>query len=212
MSHQLPRSPFLYPIVDAQFSADPAADIEQLARAGVKILQFRAKEQSEREIFTLISRMVDICSASNVLLIVNDRVGIALLTNASGVHLGQEDFPVDHARSILGDSIIGLSTHNPKQFFVAQNSPIDYIALGPIYETTTKKTSDPVLRISTITPLLQRKSRPVVAIGGIRMQNFEELVSAGFDGIALISELYKYGNVYDTACRLLDELRKYEKV
>ena len=204
----LPPSPFLYPILDTEFSPDPIRDAKKLIRAGVKILQVRAKNQLKRTLYRHAVEMASLCIEKEVCFIVNDEVDIVMVTDASGVHLGQEDFPLEPARGLLGMRIIGVSTHNPEQFFVAQNSPIDYIAIGPVYSTTTKRTSNPVLGIKNITPLLEQKSKPVVAIGGIRTHNLRELVSAGFDGIALISELYRNGDLYDNACRLIEEINR----
>ena len=209
---RLPDSPFLYPILDTEFSSDPVRDASKLARAGARVLQFRAKNWSKNAIYHWTLKLLEICNRDQICLIVNDQIDIALVTDVAGVHLGQEDFPVEPARSLLRNKILGLSTHNAEQYSLAQKSSADYIAMGPVYRTTTKLTSNPVLGIENIKSLIQKKSVPVVAIGGIREENIRELLQAGVDGVALISELYRAGDLYDSTCRLMDEIRKYEKV
>ena len=203
---RLPKSPFLYPIVDTQFSLDPVVDVRDLIRAGVSIVQYRAKQQTKLQVYKAVKELELLCDENNVLLIVNDLVDVALVTKAAGVHLGQEDFPATEAVRLMPDRIIGQSTHNQEQFELANTSSIQYIAVGPVYETNTKRSLSPTLGLRRIIPFLEQKSRPVVAIGGIRLENVRELVEAGVDGIAIISELYRHGPVYDSARRLLDEL------
>jgi thiamine-phosphate pyrophosphorylase len=203
----LPKPPFLYPILDTELSEDPLLDAREIIRAGAKILQLRAKNLNKRAIYDLATHLTSLCNENQVCFLVNDWVDIALVTGASGVHLGQEDFPVDQARQLLEQKILGLSTHDLAQFQVANQLPIDYIAVGPIYETHTKRSSNRALGISGIRPLINEKSKPVVAIGGIRQENFPELLAAGIDGIALISELHRQGDLYDTVCRLLDSIQ-----
>lgn len=206
MKPGLPASPFLYPILDTQFSSDPVRDAQDLIRAGVSILQLRAKMETRRKIYELTTELSYLCAERNVCLIVNDCVDVVLVTDGTGVHLGQEDFPVDEARKLLPDRIIGLSTHNDRQFRLANQKPINYIAIGPVYESKTKRSINPYLGLSQIIPLLTQKSKPVVAIGGIQRAHIRELLSAGIDGIAMISELYRYGSIYDSTRRILDEM------
>jgi thiamine-phosphate pyrophosphorylase len=212
MSVKLPTSPFLYPILDTQFSTDVTGDAQKLIKAGVKILQLRAKAQTKRETYDVAILLTNLCLDAGVTLIINDHVDVALVTDASGVHLGQNDFPIQQARELLSKRIIGISTHTVEQYNVAQQSPVDYIAIGPLYRTTTKRTSDPALGIASVTSWLRKKSKPVVAIGGIRLENVGELLEAGVDGIAMISELYKTGNLYETALRCQDQIRRYEEI
>ena len=202
----LPKPPFLYPILDTEFSEYPLIDARKIIKAGAEILQLRAKNLSKRAIYELAVELAPLCNENQVCFLLNDWVDIALVTETSGIHLGQEDFPVDQARPLLEGKILGLSTHNSAQFEVANRLPIDYIALGPVYETKTKRSSNRALGIPGITPLIKGKFKPVVAIGGIRQEYFPELLAAGVDGIALISELYRQGDLYDTVSRLLESL------
>jgi thiamine-phosphate pyrophosphorylase len=212
MPIELPKSPFFYPILDTEFTADITGDARRLIQAGVRILQLRAKNQTKRQIFDLTIQLAELCNRGRVCLILNDCVDITLVTGVSGVHLGQDDFPVQEARTLLRDRLIGCSTHTLEQFQVAQKSPVDYIAIGPVYKTTTKQSSNQMLGIATVDSWLRNKSKPVVAIGGIQLEHFGELLNAGIDGIAMISALYSTGNVYEMAVRCMDEIRKYEKV
>ena len=209
---QLPKSPFLYPILDTEFTTDFAGDAKKLIRAGVGILQLRAKNRTKREIYDLAVRLSGLCHEQEVCFVINDHADVALVTPQAGVHLGQDDLPVVETRALLESRIIGFSTHTAEQFQVAQQLPVDYIAIGPVYKTITKRSSDPALGISNVASWLRNKTRPVVAIGGLRLEHFPELLQAGVDGIAMISELYRAGDIYDTARRCTDELRKYEKI
>jgi thiamine-phosphate pyrophosphorylase len=208
MPIKLPKSPFLYPILDTEFTNDITGDAQKLIRAGVKLLQLRAKNQTKRQIYELAIRLNGICSDQNVSLVINDHVDVALVIDSSGVHLGQDDFPVQEARELLGNRLIGYSTHTLEQFRLAQKSPVDYIAIGPVYDTTTKQTSNTVLGIAAVDSWLQNKTKPVVAIGGIQLQHIRELLTAGADGIAMISALYRTGDIYEMAVRCMDEISK----
>jgi thiamine-phosphate pyrophosphorylase len=212
MPLKLPKSPFLYPILDTEISSDVIGDAQKLIKAGIKILQLRAKIQSKRQIYDLSMELADLCREQDVRFLINDFVDVALVIKGSGVHLGQEDFPAPEARTLLGNRLIGCSTHTLEQFNVAQKSPADYIAIGPVYKTTTKRASNPVLGIATVDSWLRNKTKPVVAIGGIQPENFGELLKAGVDGIAMISALYRAGDIYEMAVRCTEEIRKYEKI
>lgn len=212
MIFPLPGSPFLYPILDSEFSSDLIGDAKQLIRAGVGILQLRIKNQPKRTVYEQATLLAGLCSAANICLILNDYVDVANVTPVSGVHLGQEDFPVDSAREVLGSKIIGTSTHTAGQYELAQKYPVDYIAIGPVFETQTKPTPNTALGIRNIASLLKHKTKPVVAIGGIDANHFGELLDAGVDGIAVISALYRAGDLYGTASTLLDLIRNHEKV
>ena len=127
----------------------------------------------------------------NVSLIINDRVDIALALSASGAHLGQYDLPPAAARELLGEqAIIGFSTHNIEQAIEAARLPVDYIAIGPIFETKSKENPDPVVGLEGLRRVRQLVGQiPLVAIGGIRQENIREVLAAGADSVAVISLL-----------------------
>jgi len=197
------QTPFLYPILDESRSADLQRDAEALIIAGVKILQLRCKKMSNADFYKLVTKLTPVCKQNNVLLIVNDRVDVALITDVSGVHLGQDDFPVTETRQFLPDAIIGMSTHNIDQVQQADRLPIDYISIGPIFPTTSKANPDPVVGIELLRKAQSLTSKPIICIGGITENEVAELISAGADGIAVISELYRNNDVFNNAQRLL---------
>jgi thiamine-phosphate pyrophosphorylase len=138
--------------------------------------------------------------------IVNDRVDVALLAGASGVHLGRSDLPPGLARKILGPSqIIGCSTHDLSQALQADNEGVDYIAVGPVFPTTTKTNADPAIGLDGLREICSRVRRPVVAIGGIRMETAQDVFRCGAAAVAVIQDLLRHG---DIAARTREWLRE----
>ena len=123
--------------------------------------------------------------------IVNDRADLAWLAEAHGVHLGQEDLPVEQARKILGiDKIIGLSSHNLHQALAAESSMADYVAIGPVFPTVTKENPDPLVSRKELEEVRKRVTKPLVAIGGITTENAGTLFELGIDSVAVIRDLF----------------------
>ena len=184
--------PSVYPITDRTISGlSHQEQISKLIEGGAKFIQVRDKIASSREFFEAATECLEITRKANAKLIVNDRVDIAILIGADGVHLGQDDLPPVEARKLLGgDAIIGFSTHTFEQARVGQELPVDYIAFGPIFETKTKLDRDPV-----VGPDVLRRVReeipdiPLVAIGGINLENVGSIFEAGANSAAMISEL-----------------------
>src|SRR5262249_39387017 len=203
----LPRSPFLYAILDSQFSTDLVGDGRQALRAGAGIFQIRAKTLTPRKLYDIVAALAPDCAAANVPLIVNDNVDVALLTGAAGVHLGQEDCPAGDARNILPHQLIGISTHNETQAAKASQCPVDYISVGPVFPTRSKANPDPVVGLDFVRKICATSKLPVVCIGGITAQAFSALISAGAGGLAVISAIYEGPSVYDTISRLLEALQ-----
>ncbi len=164
---------------------------EKALLGGVKFIQYREKQLSKRESYKIALQLREITRRFGAVLIINDDIDIAMAVDADGVHLGQEDFPVHAARKILGDSkIIGLSTHSLKQAEEAQGSGADYIAIGPIFKSTTKDVREP-LGVDIIKEIRKISRMPVIAIGGINENNMEDAIKAGADGAAVISAIIK---------------------
>jgi thiamine-phosphate pyrophosphorylase len=195
---------FLYPILDDSRSIDVERDALESIRAGAKILQIRSKKLTKRELFDLIKKILPQCDQVSATLIVNDHVDVALLTGAPGIHLGQEDFPVLEARKLLPNAIIGISTHNLNQIQEANNLPVDYISIGPVFETSSKKNPDPVVGISLLKKARSITQKPIVCIGGIQKKDIPTLIDEGANGIAFISELYKNDDIFGNVKRLLE--------
>jgi len=202
----LPSSPFLYPILDSGFSDNLIEDARIIIEAGASIFQVRAKNLSKQKLFEIIETLHPLCASKNTTMIVNDSVDVAMVSNAAGVHLGQEDFPVFEARKLLDGKIIGYSTHNLEQVCVADTLPVNYIAIGPVFPTSTKRGAGRMLGLSIVAEARTRTKRPLICIGGIQMQHFRELFSAGADGVAFISELYKPPGLQKNIYRLLEEI------
>jgi len=143
-----------------------------------------------------------------VLLIINDRPDIARMVEADGVHLGQEDLDPEDARALLPGALIGVSTHNREQFEAALTKPVDYVAVGPVFETASKANPDPVVGLPFVTWARERTSKPIVAIGGITGANAFALTQAGARGLAVISELMKASRPEEAAAALVAAIRR----
>jgi thiamine-phosphate pyrophosphorylase len=186
------RLPPVYPITDTRLSGlSHAAQIEQLIAGGATLIQLREKHASPREFYEDAERALASARAHNVTLIINDRVDIALTLGADGVHLGQDDLPPIEARKILGDkAIIGFSTHTLEQAVEAARLPIDYIAFGPVYDTTTKDNPDKTVGLDGLKWVREAIGDfPLVAIGGINAVSLLPVFEAGADSAAIISDL-----------------------
>ncbi len=155
--------------------------------AGCSLLQFRRKGGDDRENLDDLTALVNVAHRTGCRVIVNDRVDFAILTGADGVHLGQEDIPPADARTMLGSQrLLGLSTHNQEQFEEGLDSPVDYLALGPVFSTHSKKQVDPVVEAALQVALVKRANLPVVAIGGIEPHKAGALYARGFASLAAI--------------------------
>jgi len=206
---RLPKRPFLYPIIDSVFSRNIVQDALEAIRAGVQVVQVRAKNLTKAEIFEILNQLEPICGEKHVLLIVNDHVDIALVLQNTGVHLGQDDFPVPDCRRILPHRTIGISTHNMEQFRSASELPVDYVAVGPIFPTATKESSRPALGTRFLQMVRPVTRLPIVCIGGIEEMHFSDLLKAGADGIAMISALYTgSGGLYSTISRMNEAIHR----
>ena len=186
------RLPKIYPITDTKLSG--LSHFEQtkaLLEGGTKLVQIRDKTMASRELFDSVQECLALCHERDALLIVNDRADIALATDADGVHLGQDDLPPSEARKILpSGTIIGFSTHTVEQALDAAKTPVDYIAAGPIFSTRSKSNPDPVIGLSGLEKIRNAiGDLPLVAIGGITLDNCHDVLNAGADSAAMISAL-----------------------
>ena len=182
--------PSLYAILDAELAGCEVLSIaEALASSGVEIIQYRSKSASSLAAYTDCVRLADLLRERSRF-IVNDRADFAALCNAGGVHIGQEDLPVEAARAVCGyERWVGISTHNLAQFEAATQTSADYVAVGPIFATATKNDPDPVVGVDFVRRVRSMTSKPIVAIGGITLENAEEVFRAGADSIAVIRDL-----------------------
>ena len=189
------RSSFLppvYPITDTRISGLSHVDqVRLLAEGGATLVQLREKKLPALDFYVQGRAAAE----SGLTLIINDRVDVALAVNAAGVHLGQDDLPPDAARKLLGDkAIIGYSTHNVTQARAAATLPVDYIAIGPIFQTATKAKPDPEVGLDGLRAVRDAVGDvPLVAIGGITLANAAAVIDAGADSVAVISALLAGG-------------------
>jgi thiamine-phosphate pyrophosphorylase len=194
LNFQLPK---IYPITDAKISKiSHAEQVEQLIRGGAQFIQLREKDAAPKDFYAAAKLALEIARKRNVKIIINDRVDIALTLKADGVHLGQDDLPPEQARKVLGEkAIIGFSTHNLEQAAAAVRLPIDYLAIGPVFTTLTKENPEKIIGIEAV-----KKARqiigdfPMVAIGGITIENFRLILEAGANSVAIISDLLSDAN------------------
>jgi thiamine-phosphate pyrophosphorylase len=188
---QLPR---LYAILDAACFPDaPAmfAAAEQLTAGGATLLQYRNKQGRTREMLDHardLKRLV----GSHVKLIMNDRADLALAADFDGLHVGQNDLSPGAARRIIGPNLwLGVSTHNPEQIAEADKTDADYLAIGPVFVTTSKANPDPVVGLDGVRRARELTRKPLVAIGGITRNNARSVIEAGADSVAVISDLIR---------------------
>ena len=201
--------PRLYVILDAGLMREPAAELaRKLIASGVEVLQYRAKNVPAKEMLSRARELAAVARSAGVRFFVNDRPDVAYLAGAHGVHVGQDDLGVEEARVLVGpDAWVGLSTHNIEQFEKAARSSADYIAIGPIFETTSKVNPDPVVGLELVRRARHLTERPVVAIGGITLERAAEVIDAGADSVAVISDIL---GAEDPAERASQYLRRLE--
>ena len=183
--------PRLYVILDAALLTAPETECAQeLAGAGVRLLQYRNKRASARELFESSKGLSSLLIPQDVIFVLNDRADVASAVEASGVHLGQEDLRAEAARSVIGTGkLLGVSTHNLEQFKEAAATSADYVAVGPVFSTSTKANPDPVVGIEFISSARALTGKPIVAIGGITLERAAEVIQAGADSVAVISDI-----------------------
>jgi thiamine-phosphate diphosphorylase len=183
--------PPLYAILDPEQTRgrDPEWVLGQLLDGGAKILQLRVKALAPRDFLTLARKARAQTRAAGCRLIVNDRVDIALACDADGVHLGQEDLPLAAGRKLMGQKIVGISTHDIEQAKEAETNGADYIGFGPMFGTMTKATGFSARGIEMLKQIRAEVKIPIVAIGGITEQNVQQVWQAGADSAAIISDI-----------------------
>ena len=187
------KLPRFYPILDPDFllarGFEPLEIARLLVDSGAGIVQFRHKGPYTREAFELAEQVGVVVKATGARYIINDRADIAAMVGADGVHVGQDDLPPEAVRRISRDELVlGLSTHNESQLAAADSEPVDYLALGPIFQTGSKEKPDPVVGVAELARIRGSTTKPLVAIGGITFDQAQAVLDAGADSIALISD------------------------
>ena len=205
------KLPRIYPLTDVPLSRiSHAEQVQLLSLGGASLIQLREKRMPPREFYEQAKKAVAVALSRGVQLLINDRIDVALAVGAAGVHLGQDDMPPEAARKLLGpNAVIGYSTHNIQQAIAATKLPIDYVAIGPIFATTTKSDTAPVLGLDGLRTVRQAIGTfPLVAIGGITHGNASKVIEAGADSVAVISALLSNSHGIREATRsLLQDLQ-----
>jgi thiamine-phosphate pyrophosphorylase len=178
-----------YPVLDAGRCGLPLVDAaEAILDAGARILQFRHKAFFSRDVFQDVERVAALCRQAGALFVLNDRADLAKLLRAA-LHLGQDDLAPSDARKITR-AVIGFSTHNAQQLQAGDREPVDYLAIGPIFQTASKQNPDPQVGVHQLRRWRVLTDKPLVAIGGITRENAPAVLDAGADAIAVIGDLY----------------------
>jgi thiamine-phosphate pyrophosphorylase len=176
---------------------------------GVTAVQLRDKDASARSLCELTAALLDALRGTDVVVVVNDRLDVALVAGAHGVHLGQDDLPVQEARRLAGpDLLIGLSVSTPKELAAANALPtgtVDYLGVGPVFATPTKTDAKPALGLDGIASLRRRTDMPCVAIGGINAGNATDVRASGVDGVAVVSAICAASDPAAAAAALREE-------
>jgi thiamine-phosphate pyrophosphorylase len=206
MEFRLPR---LYAIIDPVQTRSPGPVVvaELLLSAGVRLIQYRGKQDTSLAMFDVSCAIAERVRQAGGTFIVNDRADVARLSGADGVHVGQEDLRVEQARHVLLPSqCVGVSTHNRAQFEEAETTSADYIAFGPIFPTGSKERPDPVVGLENLRGMRSLTRKPLVAIGGITLDNAASVIEAGADSVAVIHDLLAAEDIGEQARKFIQTL------
>jgi len=183
-------------------------DVKSALRAGCQIIQYREKEKPVRKMIEEAQAIKELCSGK-ALFLVNDNVDVALAVDSDGIHVGQEDIPLDLARKLLGkEKIIGITVHNVPEALQAVNFTTDYIALSPIFHSSTKKNAGNPCGVEMIRKVKEVVDVPIVAIGGIDKENVTQVLQSGADSIACISSILNSDNICQSIMEFRDIIKK----
>jgi len=200
-----------YGVVDEEDAERAVALARRLVAGGAGVVQVRLKRAPARVLLAAARAVREVTAAAGVPLVVNDRLDVALAAGADGVHLGQEDLPIEFARKLLGnDKIIGISSATIDEARQADVDGADYIAVGAIYPTQSKEDTRPA-GLATLRQVRQLTKRPIVAIGGITVDNVEAVLAAGADAIAVISSVVSAPDPQEAARQLSQSIWRHSE-
>lgn len=181
--------------------------IEEACQAGVTLVQLREKKATTNRFFHLAQKVKTITDKYDVPLIINDRVDICLAVDAAGVHIGDDELPIDVARSLIGpDKLLGVSADTLERANEAQQLGADYLGIGAVFPSSTKADCETV-SLDIVRQMNDRSALPSVAIGGINQDNITQLEKTGITGISLVSAIMQADNVSETTGQLLQQVR-----
>ncbi|MGL4788823.1 MAG: thiamine phosphate synthase [Cetobacterium sp.] len=202
----------IYAITDSECGKDKEflTYCEELLQGGAKIIQYREKSRDMKKLFKEAKELKILTQKYNAIFIVNDHLDIALLVDADGIHIGQDDLPISEVRKVLGkNKIIGISTHNLNEAEEAVKNGADYIGVGPIFHTDTKKDAGNPLTLNFLEEVEKNINLPYTVIGGIKENNLDEVLSRGAKSVCLISELICNENTLQITKRIDEKIKKF---
>lgn len=210
---ELFRSADIYPVISSEFCLGRAPEdvFAAAAEAGAKIIQLREKNKGDRYLYELACKCRVLADRFGVLLMIDDRVDIALAAGADGVHLGQDDMPIEAARKIAPELFIGNSTHNVHEAVAAFKAGADCINVGPIYPTQTKTVNCGAVGLQMISDVTAQVDLPFTVMGGIKIHRFKELLDAGAQVLAMVTEITTAEDVFAKVRELREEYARCRK-
>ncbi len=195
--------------VEAAGRRKMTALIDKAVGGGATLVQLRSKKLSSRHFLELALQTSEVLRRKNIPFIINDRLDIALASDADGVHLGQEDLPLHLARKLLGrHRIIGITVNMISEAIEAEAGGANYLGVGPVFFTATKERLKPVLGLERLKAIRKKVGIPILAVGGINAQNAAEVMATGVDGIAVVSAILGSKDVRGATRELLRAIRK----
>jgi len=198
----------VYPVTCEKLSAGRSDTevLEGIISGGARVVQLREKDHSKRDLYVLARRFREMTAAAGILLIINDHLDIALAVGADGVHLGQDDLPVEVARQLAPQLIIGASTHSLEEAMVAEEKGADYINIGPIFPTKTKETATRFLGPEAIGEISPSVNLPFTVMGGINADNIDRVIAQGARRIAVVTAITKATDIAQTVRGLREKI------
>jgi thiamine-phosphate pyrophosphorylase len=197
----------LYVITDSRFGWSHEELVEMSLKAGVRFIQFREKKLPTRRMYEIAKRIREITKEYSATFIVNDRVDLAISVDADGVHIGQDDLPIEVVRDIF-DGLIGVSTHSVEEAKRSERFA-DYISVGPVFKTKTKEDAKDPVGVETLRDVVKSVSKPVVAIGSINRHNIVDVLKTGVSGVAVISAIANSKDPERSARELLEIISRW---
>ncbi len=200
----------LYLIIDPVIidRKDPREVAKKAIEGGIRMIQYRDKQSSKKHVYRSACDLLELTRKENSFLIINDDVDLALVIDADGVHLGQEDLPISKARALLGpERIIGRSVHTFEAALAAQEDGADYLGIGPIFPSSTKQSRAP-LGYDVLREFRCRVHVPIFAIGGISLNNIESVLINGADGVACVSAILARPDIRDATQQILQAVHR----
>ena len=200
----------LYLVTDASLSNGRSTldMVTDAIRGGVTCVQLREKNATAKDFLHTAQQLRPLLEKHRIPFIINDRIDIALAANADGIHIGQSDIPLPDAKKIFPDKIIGITIHSAEQAVLAEKEGATYVAVSPVFDTPTKTDTPPGLGLEGVSRIRKSVSIPVVAIGGIQLNNAAEILQAGADGLAVVSALVSAPDISFAAKQFTDLIQQ----